>query len=165
MEYVSATVGAVWRLLAWLPGFVLRFFFSKVWLAQHTVIDLRPRHDPVTLRASDLPEFEIWLVVTNRGHFPVELDRLSVELSYAAARIHAGYFRRTEIGAGNPCEVFVRGALSAEQVAHIGRNRANPYVALQVHAEFNCKLHNFSVDTGQLSGVKPELQGFQVAVL
>ena len=160
MEYVSATASAVWRLLAWLPGVLLRLFFSKRWLAKHTNIDLRPRHDPVTIRASDLPEFEVWLVVANGGHFTVELDRVSLELTFGAAIIRSSYLRRTEIAAGKSSEIFVRGSLSAEQVAHIAKNRIQPRVALQVIAEFNSKIHNYAVDTGQLAGIKPELQGF-----
>ena len=150
-------VGMIWRAMSWLPGFLLRRFFSKQWLAQHTRIDVRPRYDPVSVRGGELPEVHIWLVVSNHGHFPIELDRLTAEFTMGAAVARFHHLNRAELKPNAEIEIFVRGALTGEQIAHISRNKERPFVALQLQAEFNSKLHNFSVNTGQLSGIKPEL--------
>jgi hypothetical protein len=160
MEPITTFAGPLWRLFSWMPGFFFRRFFSKHWLATHTVVDVRARHDPVTIRGGELPELQAWLLVTNRGHFPIELDRLAVELTFGAAIMRSHYLQRTEINAGDSSEIFIRSTITAEQVTHISKNRERPFITLQVLAEFSCKVHNFSTNTGQLSGIKPELQSF-----
>ena len=82
MELVSTAFGALWRSVSWLPGFFFRRRFSKRWLAEHTAVDVRTRHDPISICGGELPEVHIWLVVTNLSHFTIELDRLSTEFSF-----------------------------------------------------------------------------------
>lgn len=153
----TVPLGLIWRLMSWLPGFVLRWFFSKQWLGAHSHIDLRPRHDPVLIQAGELPEVQIWLLISNRGHFPVELDRLTVDFGIAGAVTRLYVIKRQALVANAELEVLVRGALSDAHVAHLKRNLARPNITVQVQAEFNSKIHNFSTDTGQLNGIKPEL--------
>jgi hypothetical protein len=160
MEPISTFASPLWRLVSWLPGFFFRRLFSPRWLATHTAVDVRPRHEPVTIHAGELPELHVWLVITNRGHFPIDLDRLALELTFGAAIMRSSYLQRTTINTNGSAEIFVRSTISSAQVAHIAKNRERPHIALQVQAEFNCKVHNFSVNTGQLSGIKPELMSF-----
>lgn len=149
--------GLIWRLMSWLPGFILRWFFSKQWLSTHIRIDLRPRHDPVLIQGGELPEAQIWLTITNKGHFPVELDRFTVDFGIAGAVVRFHVLKRQALAANAELEVLVRGALSHAHMEHLKRNLARPNITVQMQAEFNSKVHNFSVDTGQLSGIKPEL--------
>lgn len=150
-------IGVLWRLLSWLPGFVLRWFFSKNWLSAHTRIDIRPRHDPVSVYGGELPHVQLWIVIANRGHFPIEMDRLTAELTFGA--LIAQFFKldKIQIAADGELEVLVQGALTGEQIAHIAKIKERPQIALQIRAEFNSKVHNFAVDTGRLEGVKPAL--------
>lgn len=143
--------------MSWLPGFILRWFFSKQWLSTHIRIDLRPRHDPVLIQGGELPEAQIWLTITNKGHFPVELDRFTVDFGIAGAVVRFHVLKRQALAANAELEVLVRGALSHAHMEHLKRNLARPNITVQMQAEFNSKVHNFSVDTGQLSGIKPEL--------
>ena len=142
--------------MSWLPGFFLRRFFSKQWLATHTRIDVRPRHYPVSVRGGELPEVNLWLIVANHGHFDIELDRLSGEFIFGSAITRFHYLKRTELKPNVEVEIFIRASLTADQVAHISRNKERPFIALQLQAEFNSKIHNFSVDTGQLTGIQPD---------
>jgi hypothetical protein len=151
-------VGLIWRALSWLPGFLLRCFFSKAWLAQNTHMDVRPRHEPVLIRGGELPEVEIWLVISNLGHFAIELDRLSAELVFGSAIVRLLHLNRIELRPNTKAEIFIRSSISTEQIAHIARNKVAPYVGLRLQAEFNSRVHNFSVKPDELSGIKPELQ-------
>jgi hypothetical protein len=160
VEYFSVVSGSIWRLLSWLPGFLFRRKFSKPWLAQHTFIDVRSRHNPIQIRSGELPELEVWLVVGNRGHFPIELDRLSLELTYGPVVLRSTYLNRTNFEAGEEHEIFLRSMVTREQVALIAAHKDRPFLALQLRAEFNCKIHNFQKDTGQLSGITPVLINF-----
>jgi hypothetical protein len=152
--------GLIWRLMSWLPGFILRWFFSKQWLGKHVRMDLRPRHDPVLIQGGELPDVQIWLIISNKGHFPVELDRLTVDFGIAGAVTRFHVLKRQDLAANAESEVLVRGALSGEHVAHLKRNLARPNITVQVQAEFNSKIHNFAFDTGQLTGIKPEFISF-----
>ncbi len=153
----AVPIGVLWRFLSWLPGFVLRWFFSKRWLADHTRIDIRPRHDPVSVYGGELPQVQFWIIVANRGHFPIELDRLTVEFSFAAVNTQFYKLDRIQLAADSEAEVFVRGVLTGEQAVHIAKYKDRPQIALQLKAEFNSKVHNFAVDTGRLEGINPAL--------
>ena len=109
------------------------------------------------IQAGELPEAQIWLTITNKGHFPVELDRLTVDFGIAGAVVRFHVLKRQALAANAELEVLVRGALSHGHMEHLKRNLARPNINVQMQAEFNSKVHNFSVDTGQLNGIKPEL--------
>lgn len=153
----TVPVGLIWRLMSWLPGFILRKLFSQQWLSAHSRIDLRPRHDPVSIQGGELPEVMLWLDISNRGHFPIELDRLTVDFGIAGAMTRFYVLNRKALAPNEEWGLLVRGALSAAHIAHLKRNLERPNITVQVQAEFNSKIHNFSVDTGQLSGIRPEL--------
>ena len=140
---------------------MLRRFFTGRWLSEHVAIDVRPRHDPISISNDELPEVQVWLVVRNDGYFEVELDRLAVELVLGAAIVRGVHLRRSALSPGSTEEVFVRIALTAAQTSHIKLQRKQQqsmYATVQVTAEFNSKIHNFPKDTGQLSGIRPELR-------
>lgn len=150
-------ISILWRLLSWLPGFILRWFFSKNWMIAHTHIDIRPRHDPVSIYGGELPQIQLWIVIGNRGHFPIEMDRLSAELTFGAAVAQFFKLDRIQVEANTEVEVLVRGVLTSAQITHIAKSTQRPQAALQLKAEFNSKVHNFPVDTGRLEGIKPAL--------
>ncbi|CAG4883723.1 conserved protein of unknown function [Georgfuchsia toluolica] len=154
----GVVISSVWRLLGWLPGFLLRRKFSTGWLREHTNIDVRARHDPITIYGGELPHIDICLTLTNNGHFEIELDRLMFELLYGAATPSFPYLQRLLLLPGETKEVYIRGTLTEAQVKHIAKQpKGNSYISFQVKAEFNCKIANFTVDTGQLTGINPRL--------
>lgn len=151
-------ISIIWRAMSWLPGFVLRWFFSKPWLAQHTRLDVRPRYDPLSIYGGELPAIEMWLIVSNRGYFTIELDRLTVEFHWNSVMARFHHLTRIELKPNAEADILIRGVLTAEQIAHISKYKDRASIALQLEGEFNSKIHNFSVNTGQLTGIKPELR-------
>lgn len=151
------TFSVFWRLMTWLPAFILRRFFSKQTLAERTRIDVRPRNNPVQIRGGEIPEATIWLQISNKGYFPIELDRLTVELWLAGVTAQFYSLDRVIIEAGAEQEVYLRGPLAIGHIKHLAHNRNNSNTSISVRAEFNSKIHNFSVITGQLSGINPDL--------
>ncbi|SRR5258706_7706745 len=158
IEEVAVSLG--WKMMSWLPGFILRRCVTKRSLVEKTQIDVRPRGSQVQLVGGDIPEATIWLRIDNRGHFPIELDRLTAELWLAGRTVQFFYLDRVTISAGKPCELYVKGSLTEGHIKHMTLNRQNLNVSLQVRAEFNSKIHNFSVNSGQLSGIVPATSGF-----
>lgn len=154
-------LGALWRLLGWLPGVFLRTMFNSRWLANHTKIEVRPRNDPITIYGDQLPRMDIWLLVQNAGHFTIELDRLTAGLRFGAATLVAVVHDRTTILPGETLELHVPGLLTGEQASHIAQQvETRSHASLQVKAEFNCKINNFQVDTGHLTGLPLRLVNF-----
>lgn len=142
--------------MSWLPGFFLRRFFSIQWLASHTYVDVRARHDPVSIRGGELPEIQLWVVVSNNGHFDIELDRLSAEFIFGRVITQLFYLRRTKLKPTEKRELFLRGKLADSEINHISKHKEHPSISLELRADFNSKIHNFPVSTGQLAGIRPE---------
>jgi hypothetical protein len=152
--YESVAYSALWKLMGWLPGFLLRWRFSKQALIARTRIDVRNRPHAVQLNGGDISEATVWLVISNAGYFPIELDRLTVTLQLAGPSIELFHFDRITLPPDSTHELHVRGPVSSGVLAHYKLNKGNESaVAVLVRAEFNSKIHNFAVNTGYLSGV------------
>jgi len=146
-------IGLAWRFASWLPSFLLRWFFPRERLARLVDIDLRPRHDPVTIYGGESPEIHIWIVLANRGYFSIELDRLTVEITAGAVVTQLHHLRRTQLLPNQQIEIFVRGSFTAEQTRLLAIQMKSNSVEMQFFSEFNSKIHDFSVSTGRLAGI------------
>jgi len=145
-----------WKLMAALPGFLLRWRYPKEALARHIRIDVRPRHTPVQINGGDVSEVTIWLQIQNAGPFFVELDRMTLQLNLAGYPLDYYMLDRTPVPAASTIEVYVRGPVPAGVIKHYALNVKNgDIVSLHVRAEFNCKVHDFTVRTENLSGIQP----------
>jgi hypothetical protein len=142
--------------LQYLPGFVLRWIFSKHWLAEHIIFDVRPRNEPVTICCGELPYMQLTLNVTNRGHLEVELDRLTVEFAFPGIAQQLYYLRRTTIPRRKAVDIFIRGNLTSQQAAAIAK-QGESSIKVEIFAEFNSDIQDFSVDTAWPLMVKPKL--------
>ena len=142
--------------LQYLPGFVLRWIFSKRWLAEHTTFDIRTLNEPVTIFCGGLPYIQLTLNVTNRCYLGVELDRLTVEFTCSGITQQLYYLRRTAIPRGKTVDIFIRGNLTSQQAAAIAKRGESP-VKIEVFAEFNSDTQDFSVNTAWPLTVKPKL--------
>jgi hypothetical protein len=150
---VSDILSAV---LQYLPGFVLRWIFSKRWLAEHTTVDVGPRHEPVTIFCGELPYMQLTLNVTNRCHKEVELDRVTVEFTFPGITQQLYYLRRTSIPKGKTVDILIRGNLPSQQAAAIAK-QGESSIKVEIFAEFNSAIQEFSVNTARPLTVKPKL--------
>ena len=146
-----------WKLMALLPGYLLRLWWTKEALAARIRIDVRPRHSPVQINGGpEVTGADIWLEIHNAGPFLVELDRMAVTLYLAGTSIDYHHLDRLELRPDTRTEVHVHGTIPPGQIVHYARNlkNASDPVALAVRAEFNSKIRNFSVKTGTLTGIE-----------
>jgi len=142
--------------LQYLPGFVLQWIFSKRWLAEHTTFDVGPRNEPVTIFCGELPCIQLTLSVTNRCYKEVELDRVTVELTFPGITQQLYYLRRTTIPRRKPVDIFIRGNLTSEQAAAIAK-QGESSIKVEVFAEFNSDIQDFAANTAWQVTVKPKL--------
>lgn len=140
----------------YLPGFVLRWIFSKRWLAEHTAFDIRPLNEPVTIFCGALPYIQLTLNVTNRCYLGVELDRLTVEFTFPGVTQQLYYLRRTTVPRGKTVDILLRENLTSQQAAAIAKQGEIP-IKIEVFAEFNSDTQDFSVNAAWPLTVKPEL--------
>jgi hypothetical protein len=143
----------------YLPGFVLGWIFSKRWLAEHTTLNVGSRNEPVepvTIFCGDFPYLQLTLNVTNRCYKEVELDRLTVEFTFPGITQQLYYLRRTAIPRRKTVDIIIRGNLSSEQAAAIAK-QGESSIKIEVFAEFNCDIQDFSVNTAWPLTVKPRL--------
>jgi len=148
--------GWAWKFVSWLPGFLLRRWWTREALAARIRIDVRPRHSPVQINGGpEITRADIWLEVQNNGYFPVELDRMTVVLTLAGSRVQFFNLDRLPIPADSRAELHVEGPIPPGLILHYARNIKNgDIVSLSVYAEFNSKIHNFAVRRQDLSGIE-----------
>jgi hypothetical protein len=155
--YEGIAYSALWKLMSWLPGTLLRRWVSREWLISRTRIDVRNRPTGVQIYGGEMPHASIWLAVHNGGYFPIELDRLTAELNLAGMSIEFFHLSRVPIPAESTREVYVRGPVPQGLIAHYTRNiRNGDVVSVSVRAEFNSAIHHFSVNTASMGGIKPD---------
>jgi hypothetical protein len=147
---------ALSTLLGYLPSFALRWIFSKHWLSQHTIFDVRPSNDPVTIFCGELPYLQLTLTVTNHTRLEVELDRLTVEFTFAGFTQQFYFLRRNSIPRRKTIDVFIRGNLTSQQAAAIAK-QAESSIKVEVFAEFNSDIQDYSVTAAWHPMVKPKL--------
>jgi hypothetical protein len=153
----GVSYGWVWKFMNWLPGFLLRRWWSKEALSARIRIDVRPRHSPVQINGGpEITRADIWLELHNNGYFPIELDRMTVELNLAGVTLDFYQLSRIAIPADSRHDLYVHGPIPAGVLSHYARNMKNGSgVSLSVYAEFNSKIHDFPVKVQHLSGIEP----------
>jgi hypothetical protein len=146
-------IGSIWSFLKWLPGAILRRAFPPSRLSDLLLMDVRPRHHPVRINLGEPASFDVWFRVINLSPFDVEIDRASLELWCGGVVARATVLDRTPVASGRVIDVLFRGSLTDEEanlIVHSGEVRR---ATVEVSAQFNCTLHNFSKRTGQLGGI------------
>jgi len=158
-------IGSVWAIVKQLPKVILRRIFPPAKLADLVLVDIRPRHGPVSVNLGDPASFRVWLKVTNLSPFDVELDRASLKLWCGGVVASSTAQDRVPMRSGQSAELLFQGALSDGDVRQMIRNNDVQHAAIEVSAEFNCSLHNFPKRTGHLDGITPEVLNLKARVL
>lgn len=157
MESVLSSVA--WRFLSWLPGLLLRRFFSKDWLASHIAIDIRPRHNPVEISQPDSPCVRIYLQVRNNTHFEVVIDRLVLKFVYGGELANVIHLKREIFKPNEDREVFLKGQIDESRIKSLSfHHNNNPdHCGLEILAECDSKISKFTIEK-YLEGIKPKVQ-------
>ena len=154
MEFLSVT--EIWKYLKWLPGFILRRLFTKKRLADLVIIDIRPRHQSVTVNLGDVASFNIYFQVINMTPFEIELDRAEIEFNCAGIRLKSQHIKKTTYRPGEIATLYVEGDIDSAKANEIARHHDKNKSSINLHCEFNCQLHNFQKPQHNLEGVNTE---------
>lgn len=147
-------IKGIWRLLRWLPGFLLRWYFTKEKLAQLIYVDLRPRHSSAVVDLGESASFSLYLMAINFSPFPVELDRASFQLWLGGSTMDASILKKQVIAPGEIASLYIRGTIPDGAAKQFAKHPSNP-VALEGNIEFNCNVRPFAKTVGHLDGINP----------
>ena len=152
--YDGIAYSALWKLMAWLPPFLIRWKFTKEALAARVRIDVRNRPHAVQINGGEISDATTWLTIQNAGYFPVQLDRLTLTLTLGGVPLDFYHLTRVSIPVDKMHELFLRDPLNPGLISHIKRNLKNgEIVSASIDAEFNSDIHNFSVRVPHISGI------------
>ncbi len=148
----------IWRFLTWLPPFILKRIFSADWLSNHIYIDIRPRHNSVTIYQPDNPSVNIYLDVRNNTHFKIEIDRLIVKFIYGIEMAALYHFKREQLNPGEVREIHIKGNIEYSQFQSLAfqYKEQSSNCRLEILVECNSRLHNFVIEK-TLEGIKPDI--------
>lgn len=149
-------IQSLWKFLTWLPSALLKRKFKPEILANLIHTDLRPRFDPATLDLGSSANFELWLQFINLSPFEVELDRAEFRLRCGPV-LKATILKRQKLMSGEITFIRLYDAMTEGQAREIKTSLGNLSVSLEGHIDFNCDLHAFSKNIGQLDGIKPRI--------
>lgn len=94
MALETIPIQSTWRLFRWLPGVLLRLYFTQEKLAQLIYLHLRHRHDSAIFDLGESATFSLYLLAINLSPFPVELDRAGFRFWPGGAALNALIFKK-----------------------------------------------------------------------
>ena len=151
-----------WKLITWLPGFLQKWFFPKVWFEKQVKVDLRPRYEAVTLFAGDKKDIKIWLRVTNFTYFDIEVEKLIIKYMSAGHTVELTNFKKQVITSLSYWDFLLDNNLTSDHVAAIERTYSkHQRENIFVYAEINSKVQNFKLDLS-LDNVQSTLNNFNL---
>lgn len=154
-------IRGVWRLLRWLPGFLLRWYFTQEKLAQLIYVDLRPRHSSAVVDLGESTSFSLYLMAINLSPFPVELDRASFRFWLGGSTMDASILKKQVIAPGEIVSLYISGTIPEGPANQFAKHPDNP-VALDGNIEFNCNVRPFAKTVGHLDGINPIIHNAHV---
>jgi hypothetical protein len=143
----------LWKWFRWLPNVILKRVFSEERMSGLVLVDVRPRHRSVTANLDTKGSFEIWFRLINMSPFEVEIDRAEIVLQINGSRSKAQKIQKERFKAGQVAEFFIEGDINPADCDHIAKYAERDNSAIELHIDFNCKLHSFKNNNTRLEGV------------
>ena len=130
------------KVLAWLPGWLLRRVLTPGGLADRISVDLRGNAPGSISANGSVPQLDLWFRITNHSAFPVVLDRLDLEVWYGQPFARLSSIERRMIPAHADMETLrVTEYLSGTQLAYLKRaQESKPDFVVQTRGYFTSKL-------------------------
>ncbi len=143
LEQVARSLLA--KLIAAVPGWLLRWIMKPQNLSSKLKLDLRGNAPGGVSDSGAVPQLELWLRATNHSAFPVALDRVALEVWFGQPFARTAVLERKDIPPHSDVEdLRVAIFLSETQVAYLRREVKTPLwkpeITLQAIAYFTSKL-------------------------
>jgi len=162
MAIETIPIQGVWRLLRWLPGFLLRRYFTPEKLAELIYVDVRPRHDSAVVDLGQSASFTLYLQAINLSPFYVELDRASFRFWFGGTTSNASILKKQVIAPGEIATLCIGEAIPDGHAYQMVRLHKDNSAALDGNIEFNCTVRSFAKTVGHLDGINPKVYNAHV---
>lgn len=132
-------------LLAKLPGWLIRRFYSPYKVAQLIDVDLRSNNPIIITFGTDIPSIDLYFQIYNRSPFDLVLDRLLIDFWVGQPTFRGAILRRYDVPkVGRVDNVYFGHLLTLPQQEQIKRRREGQllYVsaAITLTAYFESKI-------------------------
>lgn len=162
MSIETIPIQGVWRLLLrQLPSFLLRWHFSQERLARLIYVDIRPRHNSVTVDLGQTASFSLYLQTFNLSPFIVELDRASFRFCLGGTPLKASILEKKRINPGEIAILYISEYIPDGPANETARYPDNP-IWLEGNIEFNCSVRSFAKTFGPLDGINPKFYNTKI---
>jgi hypothetical protein len=157
MAIETIPIQGLWKLLRFLPGFAIRWYFTPEKLAQLIYIDIRPRHDSAVVNLGQCATFTLYLQAINLSPFPIELDRASFRFWCGGSTLNASILNKQVIAPGEIAGLCLNEAIPDGHANQMAKQiEGNPF-ALAGNIEFNSKIRSFAKNIGHLDGINAKV--------
>jgi len=151
LEILSIT--EIWRWLRWVPKFVLKRVFTPNRLADLVLLDVRARHDSVSVNLCEHPTCEIWFQIVNMTPYEIELQSAEFSFMCAGVEIKVQHIKREVYKSGAVASLHVKADIPEGKANSIAKYLKDNRSSIDVHCDFSCSIHKFSKVSHQLEGV------------
>jgi hypothetical protein len=153
MEVIPIASSLLKSIFSWLPGFLLRWYYTPQKLAQLIYIDLVPRNDSAFLNLGPAASFQVVMQVINLSPLPVVLERSVIRLSCGSAPLEATNIERQTFAPGQIGTVFYRNTIPDGHANQIVQWSPTNYGDVSGVFEFSCRLRPFTRQVPSLAGI------------
>ncbi|KXS32538.1 MAG: Uncharacterized protein AWT59_1371 [Candidatus Gallionella acididurans] len=162
MVIETIPIQGLWKLIRFLPGFALRWYFTPEKLAKLIYIDIRPRHDSAVVNLGQTATFTLYLQAINLSPFSVELDRASFRFWFGGVTLNASILKKQVIAPGEIADLYLNEAIPDGHANQMAKQIEGNRVALDGNIEFNCKVRSFAKTLGHLDGINAKVYNAHV---
>jgi hypothetical protein len=153
MEIFPVASELIKSLVAWLPPFLLRWYYTPTRLAQLVYVDLMPRNESALLNLGPAATFRVAMQVINLSPFSVELDRAVIRLNCGTSPLEASNLERRTIRPGEVTAVYFQSVIADGHAEQIVQWSPDNSCGVDGVFEFNSRLHQFTRQVPHLSGI------------
>jgi hypothetical protein len=153
MEVIPIASSLLKSLLSWLPGFLLRWYYTPARLGKLVYVDLMPRLDSAFLNLGPAASFQIIMQVINLSPFPVVLERSVIRLNCGTSPLEATNIERHGFQPGELGTVTFRNTITDGHADQIVQWSPMNYGGVDGVFEFACRLHPFTRHVPSLGGI------------
>lgn len=142
---LETATSVAWKLVAKLPGWVLRRIRKPGKLAAKIKIDLRAKDPGEFTAGGALPQLRLWFTIQNWSPFPVTLDRMALQVCADQHVVTVNVIDRVDVPAYDSVDKpHVLEPLAGSQVEHLKAQRRDGdrlrRLTIYVNAHFVSKL-------------------------
>ena len=157
--FILRKLGFGLTLFNFVPGFLLRKFYSKKGMVREVEIGIDSRGESLVFDLGRRPCCRLWLKITNNLPFDVEFEQLNAKVYFDTLRINValeGELKIRKYSAAD--EILLRGDLSNEQATFCSK-KMDKYLPVEITARIKTRFNYIDKNSGHLANYSVRNKG------